>query len=404
MKFSRILLLSGLALSCAASALAINNTLQRANSLFAQGEYKKALNQYKMATKDPGYTSIDSKAITNGINKCNKMLKKDTPKPVGKDPGKPRPEVRTYQATVNGSTTPSITLAPEGGSKIITVANATEWLDLSGTPDWLAADVISEDQIELNWESNTTRKNRSNNFRIFTGSNNINVNVSQAPYRSPNLMITGISYQNVLHGQDLSKGRPLYSDEMRMLSPTLHYEGGRSDVTKTVQTKIFEPNGNLRRSRTSPEGYSTAKEIEFYERTDDEEQHAFLPALGRTDVSTFPAGEYTIEVYIDDDLLLIDKLYINNAAGGETSYLNVNGETYQQEAFFDSDGETLTFNVRTDGDWSMADVPSWCRAYMKDNELVVTAKPNEEPYSKYDTMYVISGNYKVPIRLQQAGN
>lgn len=410
MKFLRFLALSAIILGGICSALAINNTLMQANSLYNRGEYQRALKQYSLAYKDPGYKPSDSKAIVNGMNKCKAKMGKPNPDSGRKQNlDKPKPQV-AVKASINGSTSPSITLDPAGGSRIITVANATDWPDVADTPDWLAVDVISDDEIELSWDSNSTRKSRNKTFRVYAGGDPIRVSVSQGAYRSNELQISGITYKNALHGQDLSKGRPLYADEMRFLCPTLIYEGGKKDVTKYVKTKIFEPNGNLRHSRTSPEGYSTGTEIEFYEFDDSEDQTAPLPQLGRSDVSTFSAGQYTIEVYISDDLnddsndqlLLIDKLYIRSK-DGETSFLNVNGKDLQ-EAFFDNEGESLTFNIQTDGDWSMTNVPKWCRAYMDGDELVVTAEPN--PYSefRYATMDVISGDRKVPIRLQQAGN
>ncbi|MDE6272062.1 MAG: BACON domain-containing protein [Muribaculaceae bacterium] len=406
---NKFILASCSLLFACASALAVNSTLSRAHGILNNAQtiadYQKALGQFQAAKKDVGYTPKDQSAINNGIKLCNQKINAlkgaSTPKPAprtDKVDNTPKQQRETSTLLINGSTSPSISLSSDGGYKYVSLTTNQGWPEIYNLPNWLVAEYDGDGELELSWDPNNSRESRTATFRVAAGSKTVNVSVRQDPgdYK---LELTGIRYANTCSGETLTDyGKPLYADEMRFLAPEILYLGGKQDEEHTVQVKIFNPNGLLRQASNSPENYTSAKDIYFLKKQSESD---YLKALGNSKASTFEAGQYRVEVYLDHELALVDHLYINSR-GGYASYLTVDNNNYV-ESLFDSTGESHDYKIRTDGTWSMAEVPTWCRAQMDGDILRVYATPNEDYSPRYGTMSVKSGDKIVNIRLHQTG-
>ncbi len=403
---NKFLLAGCTALLACSSAFALNGTLQRAHGILNNAQtvadYQKALGQFQAAKKDVGYSSGDQSAINNGIKRCNERINQlkgsSSSKSVSRQDNTPKPQRESSTLLVNGSSSPSISLSSDGGYKNVSLSTNLGWPEIYNLPNWLVAEYDGNGELELSWDPNNSRETRSATFRVAAGSKTVNVTVRQEPgdYK---LQLTGIRYANTCSGETLTDfGKPLYADEMRFLAPELMYLGGKQDEEHTVQVKIFNPSGLLRQAPNSPENYTSAKDIYFVKKQNESD---YLKALGNSKASIFEAGQYRVEVYLDHQLALVDHLYINTR-GGSASYLTVDNNTYV-ESLFDSTGESHDYMIRTDGTWSMAEVPEWCRAQMDGDILRVYAVPNEDYSPRYATMAVKSGDRTVNIRLHQTG-
>lgn len=403
---SRFISLSLSLLLGSACMLAAPPELAKAKKLVDQQDYKAALAQYKAALNSNFDKSPkDIQAIKSGINYCETQLKKDsrknnTEKSARNSQSAPSAQSSSApQLTVNGSATPTISLAGEGGHKKITISTNQGEPMVYNLPDWMIVTDVTPSSMTVLWDPNTSAKPRSDNFTITAGAKTINVKVNQAGGKSNFLQVTGAQFANTRSGAILTDfGEPLYADEMRFLTADLKYNGPADYETHNVNVKIINPNGTLRTTPYSPEGYTYNAKIEFEPGW---EQAVYLPGVGRGDCSTFDAGLYRIEIYIDDDYTYASNLYIN-AKGGNTSYITFDDRSVA-DSFFPSSAQTNIHTVRSDGEWTTMDLPTWCSASKQGNRLTLTATTNESSSPRDGYMTIKSGDKTMKVALHQAG-
>ncbi|MCH5320065.1 MAG: hypothetical protein J1E38_10220 [Paramuribaculum sp.] len=101
---------------------------------------------------------------------------------------------------------------------------------------------------------------------------------------------------NVINGY----GSTLYSDQMRYLDFQLEYDGTSSSQTKSVYLKIIKPDGTMMTGSSSPSGYTSV----FSDRTfsSGSNNTMFLGGYGNNTSSSYPPGQYRIELYWDGKL------------------------------------------------------------------------------------------------------
>lgn len=410
MKHLFTLILSSL-LGCAC-VMAAPPELKRAQGLAAQGDYKGARAQYQAALQSSfSKSENDIKAIKAGIALCDRKLKEEQRKI---DPVNPRPQQQRERPAqpaqpaapaapslaVNGSSTnPTISLAGEGGHKKITISTNQGEPYVYNVPDWMIVTDISDTSMTLLWDPNTSPKKREDSFNITAGSKTLKVNVSQTGGKSNYLQVTGAQFANTRGEAILTEfGEPLYADEMRFLTPDLKYNGPADYEVHTVNVKVINPNGTLRTTPYSPEGYTYKSQIEFDPGWD---QAVYLNGVGRGDCSTFEAGLYRVEIYIDDDFTYASNVYIN-AKDGHTSYLTFD-DSPVGDSFFNSYSHSNAHTIRTDGDWTTMDLPTWCRATRQGNRLTLTVEDNESSFAREGYMTIKAGDRTMRVALHQAG-
>lgn len=406
---SRKLLLSLCGVALCFSLQAAPPELKKAQNLLASGNYEAARAQFNAAMNSSFDKSpADIKAIKSGLATCKAKLKQDRPtQPSSSSASTRRTTSETHASTrqtspqlaVNGSSTnPVLSLSGDGGHKRVTISTNQGQPFVFNVPDWMLVTDVEPNSMTLIWEPNVSPKSREDYFTITAGSKTMNVQVRQSGGKSNYLQVIGAKYANRRNGATISDfGEPLYADEMRFLTPCLYYNGPATSETHTVNVKIFNPNGTLRTTPYSPEGYTYKDSFEFEPGWD---QYEYLTGVGRGDASTYDAGLYTIEVYIDDEFSFSDKLYIN-AKGGDTSYLTFDHNTYG-ESFFSSDGSNNAHTISTDGNWTTMDVPEWCKATRQGNRLILTASANTSSSPREGSLTIKSGNRSMKVALYQA--
>ena len=94
--------------------------------------------------------------------------------------------------------------------------------------------------------------------------------------------ITGIKIGNVTYDGDMLTyyGQPLYANEMKYAKPQLSYNCTKTANDITLYTKIYRPNGTMITNSSSPAGYTTSDETDFYSGTD---KTVALPGWGSDD-------------------------------------------------------------------------------------------------------------------------
>ncbi|MDE6329249.1 MAG: BACON domain-containing protein [Muribaculaceae bacterium] len=385
--------------------MAKNDVLDAANAMYSSAksiaDYQAAKKKFLSAKTAVGYTAADEKAITNGIRKCDNAINNIRGANMKSLPeySKPTPSAAP-SLTVNGSASPSISLSSEGSSREVTIATNQGQPFAYDLPGWIYISDITPTSMHLMWDANNSPNPRSDSFKVTAGAKTITVNVSQ-PKGIPNvLQITGVKFANT-RGQAILTdfGEKLFADEMRFLTAEITYNGPKTMTSKTVNVKVFNPNGTLRTTPYSPQGFTYSSEIDFEPGW---AQSDYLKSVGHSSASTFDAGLYKIELYVEDELVHTENLYIN-AKDGSTTYLTLNNQEHC-DTYFLAQGESREITVRTDGDWTTMDLPEWCKAYRQGDSLILTAEYNQAASPRDGYMTVVSGNRRVNVRLHQEGN
>jgi hypothetical protein len=103
-------------------------------------------------------------------------------------------------------------------------------------------------------------------------------------------------------------GGALYSSQMRYLNTVITYNASFNGEA-TFYIKIIEPNGNLfRNADISPAGYSNSYTGRINRGNN---QTLYLDGWGKSDSSSYRAGEWTVEVLYNNVCLRSEKVRIN---------------------------------------------------------------------------------------------
>lgn len=114
------------------------------------------------------------------------------------------------------------------------------------------------------------------------------------------IYVIDTKFANRLNGENIEEASlRLKADKMRYLTPLVTYNSllpsGRNTINQDFTYKIFDPDGSLDQSSTSPDGYTndTTFEVEVGEHN----QGVWLSGWGNATQSFYEKGEYTFELY-----------------------------------------------------------------------------------------------------------
>ena len=114
------------------------------------------------------------------------------------------------------------------------------------------------------------------------------------------IYVIDTKFANRLNGENIEEASlRLKADKMRYLTPLVTYNSllpsGRNTINQDFTYKIFDPDGSLDQSSTSPDGYTndTTFEVEVGEHN----QGVWLSGWGNATQSFYEKGEYTFEFY-----------------------------------------------------------------------------------------------------------
>ena len=114
------------------------------------------------------------------------------------------------------------------------------------------------------------------------------------------IYVIDTKFANRLNGENIEEpSLRLKADKMRYLTPLVTYNSllpsGRNTINQDFTYKIFDPDGSLDQSSTSPDGYTndTTFEVEVGEHN----QGVWLSGWGNATQSYYEKGEYTFELY-----------------------------------------------------------------------------------------------------------
>ena len=114
------------------------------------------------------------------------------------------------------------------------------------------------------------------------------------------IYVIDTKFANRLNGENIEEASlRLKADKMRYLTPLVTYNSllpsGRNTINQDFTYKIFDPDGSLDQSSTSPDGYTndTTFEVEVGEHN----QGVWLSGWGNATQSYYEKGEYTFELY-----------------------------------------------------------------------------------------------------------
>lgn len=114
------------------------------------------------------------------------------------------------------------------------------------------------------------------------------------------IYVIDTKFANRLNGENIEEpSLRLKADKMRYLTPLVTYNSllpsGRNTIEQDFTYKIFDPDGSLDQSSTSPDGYTndTTFEVEVGEHN----QGVWLSGWGNATQSFYEKGEYTFELY-----------------------------------------------------------------------------------------------------------
>ena len=113
------------------------------------------------------------------------------------------------------------------------------------------------------------------------------------------IYVIDTKFANRLNGENIEEASlRLKADKMRYLTPLVTYNSllpsGRNTIEQDFTYKIIDPDGDLDRSSTSPDGYTndTTFEVEVGEHN----QGVWLSGWGNATQSFYEKGEYTFEL------------------------------------------------------------------------------------------------------------
>lgn len=160
---------------------------------------------------------------------------------------------------------------------------------------------------------------------------------SSSNYSSNGITITKAKFANTDYNSNIitDYGETLRSNDMRYLSCKIYYNGGSSDVTKTLYIKIFKPDGTLSSGNSSPDGFTRKREVTFHSGSNNV---ADLGGWGNSDESIYSSGTYTYEFWIDGKKVYTAYPYISSGGSNYSNSLNITSAEFCNQ---DYDGNML---------------------------------------------------------------
>lgn len=300
----------------------VNRTLEEAQSLFTKAktaaQYEAAKKKYRSAAYDPGYNSAEhDMSINEGIRKCDIAIERLTPR-----------------LTLNDQNYLNLSLKADGGREYVTVkTNASSW-DASGVPSWCSITEKSRSSFCITYNANPNSYTRTGSMTIYTDNGKeVRIDLSQrAGSQSSGLVVTKAEFYNFDgDGNNLCDyGATLYSDDMRYLGCRIYYSGIQSTTSKTIYVKIFRPDGTMCKGTDSPSGYTRKREVSL---NSGQNNIVDVGGWGNATTTTYEAGTYTYEIWIDGKKVYTAYPYIKSSSSNYSS----NGITITKAKFANTD-------------------------------------------------------------------
>ncbi len=161
--------------------------------------------------------------------------------------------------------------------------------------------------------------------------------------------ITGIKIGNVTYDGDMLTyyGQPLYEKEMKYAKPQLTYNCTKSANDITLYTKIYRPNGTMVTNSSSPTGYTTSDETDFYSGTD---KTVVLPGWGSDDGNYYDSGTWRWEIWYKGKKLA--STYFTVKPGGTAPAPAHTGfEFYGTTRDYTDNAKALSYITKTIKEW-----------------------------------------------------
>lgn len=164
------------------------------------------------------------------------------------------------------------------------------------------------------------------------------ISSSSSNYSSSGITITNAKFANTDYNSNTITdfGETMYTDDMRYLACKIYYNGGSSEVTKTLYIKIYKPDGTLSTGSSSPDGYTRKREVTFYAGSNNVTD---LGGWGNSDESIYPSGTYRYEFWLDGKKIYTAHPYVSS--GGKYSSSSNITITNAEFCNTDTDGNIL---------------------------------------------------------------
>lgn len=375
------------------SAMAFNNTLKEAYEILQTAktadDYSRAEKKFRSASGDVGYDpATDDSLIKIGIEKCQRGR-----------------AATTERLTVNGkSSQVKVTFPREGGSRAVEIRSSHSTYDVLLTPSWIQYSKGTT-SLSLMASANPDAEPRQAVMRVRSGNKEVAIQLfqageptgidqsAQAPVNT-GITITAVNFAT---GNDdnadaslTNYGAPLYSSDIRYLFTKVTYNGPSEAMEKTLDVKIFKPDGNLLNG--NDRGYTFSSTRMFKPGTGNS---VILSGYGDGDHSIFPPGNYQMEIWENSNLVFTANLRFQRKAG-EAEYLKVDGQEALNVEFPPAGGEQK-FAVNTDAeDWTAWGVPTFCKVINQTRTgFTIVCDPNDTGNYRRDYMSVRAGNKEI---------
>lgn len=375
------------------SAMAFNSTLDEANRMLQTAktadDYIRAEKKFRSSSADPGYDpATDDNLIKIGIEKCQRGR-----------------AATTERLTVNGkSSQVKVTFPREGGSRAVEIRSSHSSYDVLLTPSWLQYSKGTT-SLSLMASANPDAEPRQAVMRVRSGNKEVAIQLFQAgeptgiDTQAQTPVNTGITITavNFATGNEdnadaslTNYGAPLYSSDIRYLFTKVTYNGPSEAMEKTLDVKIFKPDGNLLNG--NDRGYTFSSTRMFQPGTGNS---VVLSGYGDGDHSIFPPGNYQMEIWENSNLIYTANLRFQRKAG-EAEYLKVDGQEALNVEFPPAGGEQK-FAVNTDAeDWTAWGVPTFCKVVNQTRTgFTIICDPNDTGNYRRDYMSVRAGNKEI---------
>jgi len=366
----------------------INKTLNAAQSLYQSAttisEYQNAKKKFQSAKSDVGYVAAEhDKAINEGIRKCDKKINELSPR-----------------LTVNGSSSSTnISFSASGGTQTLSISTNQGSPTASALPSWITVSNSSSSSMTITCAANSNSSTRNDWFQVNAGGKSVRVNVSQGAAENKTIQFISSSFGNTKKDNTIidSYGSTLYASSIQYLCWRISYNGPSSSQTKQCYIKYIKPDGSLMTGSSSPEGYTTSKNITFSPGSNTVKAAGW----GNKNGTAYSAGTYRCELWFDGRKQYSASITLQKKQG-EASYLTVDNKTAVSTSFSGSGGNE-TFYVSTDADsWTTWGIPSWCRVTDKTStSFKLVCEANTSSSSRSDYMKIKAGDKEVRIDISQ---
>lgn len=366
----------------------INKTLNAAQSLYQSAttisEYQNAKKKFQSAKSDVGYISAEhDKAINEGIKKCDKKINELSPR-----------------LTVNGSSSSTnISFSASGGSQTLSISTNQGTPSASALPSWITVSNSSSSSMTITCAANSNSSTRNDWFQVNAGGKSVRVNVSQGAAENRTIEFISSSFGNTQKDNTIidSYGSTLYASSIQYLCWRISYNGPSTSQTKECYIKYIKPDGSLMTGTSSPEGYTTSKNITFSPGSNT----VVAAGWGNENGTAYNAGTYRCELWFDGRKQYSASITLHRKQG-EASYLTVDNKTAVSTTF-SGNGGNETFYVSTDANsWTTWGIPSWCEVTNKTaTSFTLKCNPNNTGSERSDYMKVKTDNHEVRIDIKQ---